>query len=270
MSTRSISQSGADTAQFYRPAFLNGLEAVTVAYRHREFPVHSHDEYVVGIVVEGAEELLARGERHIVAAGHTLLLHPGEPHANACVGDGILRYRVLYIPTSCNAALTNQPLSFPSCVSRSAALYRKILDVHGALQCETGRLEQESLLDRLIEILRFGAGGTAIGALPRCSDRVERTKAFIDRQFAEDFGLDDLATVAGLSSYHLLRTFKAEVGLTPVAYRMLRRVLKARELLQGNMPIAEVALASGFADQSHLTRSFQRLIGVSPARYRQQ
>ncbi|MCH8686103.1 AraC family transcriptional regulator [Pedomonas mirosovicensis] len=270
MPRQPISQSGPDTAQFHRPAFLNGLEAVTVAYRRRDFPVHSHDEYVVGVVVEGAEELLVRGERHIVAAGHTLLLQPGEAHANACVGDGVLRYRVLYIPASCNPALADRPMSFPAPVSRSAALYRGILDVHRSLQRETGRLEQESLLDRLIGILRFGTEDAAKGALPRCSGRIGRTKAFIDRHFAEDFGLDDLAAIAGLSPYHLLRTFKAEVGLTPVAYRLLRRVLNARELLQSTMPIAEVAVASGFADQSHLTRSFQRLMGVSPARYRQQ
>lgn len=65
----------------------------------------------------------------------------------------------------------------------------------------------------------------------------------------------------------MLRAFSRATGLTPYAYLLQRRLERARALLGGSQPLAEIALACGFADQSHLTRLFTRLYGVSPGRY---
>jgi AraC-like DNA-binding protein len=71
-----------------------------------------------------------------------------------------------------------------------------------------------------------------------------------------------------LSPFHLLRVFRAAVGLPPHAYQIQLRVARAKELLRAGMPIAAVAVEVGFVDQSHLTRHFKRLVGVPPGRYR--
>jgi AraC-like DNA-binding protein len=64
--------------------------------------------------------------------------------------------------------------------------------------------------------------------------------------------------------------FKREVGLTPLAYRNQVRLGHARRLLLRGAPAADAALAVGYADQSHLSRQFQRVVGVSPGRYTRQ
>jgi len=83
----------------------------------------------------------------------------------------------------------------------------------------------------------------------------------------ENFGLCDLSRLTGLSAFHLVRTFKKAVGLSPVAYRNQRRIVAARQRLVDGQPTAQVALDLGYADQSHFTRHFQRIVGASPQRY---
>jgi len=80
--------------------------------------------------------------------------------------------------------------------------------------------------------------------------------------------LEDMADLAGLSDFHFHRMFHLARGMTPHAWITERRVGRARHLLRGAMPIAQVAFACGFSSQSHLTRAFRKLAGRTPAEYR--
>ncbi|WP_143669056.1 helix-turn-helix domain-containing protein, partial [Streptomyces rochei] len=77
-----------------------------------------------------------------------------------------------------------------------------------------------------------------------------------------------LATDLGLSRYQLLRAFRTATGLPPYAWLAQHRVARARGLLETGLRPAEVAARVGFADQAHLTRWFRRVLGVTPAAYR--
>jgi transcriptional regulator GlxA family with amidase domain len=77
-----------------------------------------------------------------------------------------------------------------------------------------------------------------------------------------------LATDLGLSRYQLLRAFRTTMGVPPYAWLAQHRVARARGLLESGLRPAEVAALVGFADQAHLTRWFRRVLGVTPAAYR--
>jgi len=79
--------------------------------------------------------------------------------------------------------------------------------------------------------------------------------------------LAELAGVAGLSRFELLRRFRQQNGLTPHAFQRDRRIDRARAMLGAGEPPAAVAAACGFADQPHLSRVFKRLVGVTPGAY---
>ena len=131
---------------------------------------------------------------------------------------------------------------------------------------EIGQLEQESALAMLAHALASGTTRECVsGAASHIS--VEKTRRYIDAHFAESFGLQDLSNLTGISMFHLNRIFKKALGLSPLAYRNQRRIVEARRLLLDGHPIAEIAVGTGYADQSHLTRHFQRIVGVSPHRY---
>lgn len=99
---------------------------------------------------------------------------------------------------------------------------------------------------------------------------LKRVRTYIEGHLAERMSIEQLAAVAGLSVFHFARAFKQSQGTTPHEYLVDRRVAHARTLLkETDAPLSEIALASGFADQSHFARQFKKRIGISPRSFRQ-
>jgi AraC family transcriptional regulator len=137
-----------------------------------------------------------------------------------------------------------------------------------------GRLAAESLANVLAVHLirhvlapRSPARGRD-GTLPR--GRLRAVVEYIEEHLDAGPSLDQLAAVARLSAYHFARQFKVATGLPPHQYVILRRVERAKELLQTTteLSLAEVAVQAGFSDQSQFSHHFKRLVGVTPGRFR--
>jgi AraC family transcriptional regulator len=95
--------------------------------------------------------------------------------------------------------------------------------------------------------------------------KLQRAIAYIQEHLDQGLSLDEIATEVNLSAYHFSHLFKQSTGLAPHQYQIRCRVEWAKELLQeGEMTIADIATQVGFYDQSHLSRHFKRLVGVSP------
>jgi len=136
-----------------------------------------------------------------------------------------------------------------------------------------GRLYVESLRNHAcVHILRHYAdvvfrGPVRSGALSRAQRQL--LDQYLEENLDRNLSLAELAGVVQLSVFHFTRKFRAEFGCPPHAYVMRRRIECAKtQLARGNVPLKVVAANSGFADQSHMTRLFQRLLGVTPAEYR--
>jgi len=96
---------------------------------------------------------------------------------------------------------------------------------------------------------------------------IEYTRACLNENFADNISLTDLGKRIGVSPYVLLRMFRAEIGLSPLHYQTLRRIAQAKQLLKNGDTIAQVAVETGFCDQTHLTRHFRRIVGTTPGHY---
>ena len=98
---------------------------------------------------------------------------------------------------------------------------------------------------------------------------VRRIREHIDANIDQSIRVESLARLANLSICYFVRAFKQSVGITPHDYLIRRRVERTMELLtRTDMPLSEIALASGFADQSHCARRFRQHVGMSPRDYR--
>lgn len=104
-------------------------------------------------------------------------------------------------------------------------------------------------------------GGLAGGVL-------RRVAAYIDDHIGEHISLDELAGEAGVSRFHFARQFRLSTGESPMGYLRRLRIERSKSILQTrDSTIAEVAARLGFSDQSHFTRIFGRLVGVSPGNF---
>jgi AraC family transcriptional regulator len=137
-----------------------------------------------------------------------------------------------------------------------------------------GRLAAESLANVLaVHLLRHLLAPRRPergrdGVLPQ--GRLRAVVAYIEEHLDACPSLEQMAAVARLSPYHFARQFKAATGLPPHQYVILRRVERARHLLQAgtDLSLAEVAVHAGFSDQSQFSHHFKRLVGVTPRRFR--
>jgi AraC family transcriptional regulator len=104
------------------------------------------------------------------------------------------------------------------------------------------------------------------GGLP--GGALHRVRAYIDDHIGERISLDELARQAGVSRFHFARQFRLSTGESPMGYLRRQRIERSKSILQTrHSTIAEVAARLGFSDQSHFTRIFGRLVGVSPGSF---
>lgn len=133
------------------------------------------------------------------------------------------------------------------------------------------RLLGDSLALRLLALLSYTGADPTVGVYRGglTTRQVRMVKEHLDGDLCEAVDLVELARVAGLSPSHFHRAFRATMGAPPHRWLTCRRVRRAQELmLDRARSMAEIALETGFADQSHFTRVFSKEVGVSPGAWR--
>ena len=105
-------------------------------------------------------------------------------------------------------------------------------------------------------------------ASPLTGQRFARVREYIEHHLGDAIGLEELARVAGVSRFHFARQFRARTGDSPMNYVARRRIERAKTLLRGSQTrVIDISAELGFADQSHFTRTFRRLVGMPPSAY---
>jgi AraC-like DNA-binding protein len=98
---------------------------------------------------------------------------------------------------------------------------------------------------------------------------IERARQYVDKHYARPLTIERLAALAGLSSFHFIRAFRAATGATPHQYLRARRLDRARELLVTTpMPVTEICDAVGFQSLGSFSSLFRKVTGETPAAYR--
>ncbi|MFD0279492.1 AraC family transcriptional regulator [Kitasatospora sp. NPDC127111] len=244
---------------------------LTARFDRHVYAPHSHAEYTIGVCVGGSEVIDYRGGRLHVGLGEIVVLEPGEVHTGGPGTTEGYAYRALYVPPPLLAEATEAPSHFAAPVVDDPALAAALRTAHTELSASPAdALEAESRLSWLLGALAH-RHGSARPVRDRVSGAGQIARAVRDRLADELLAppaLTDLAADFGLSRYQLLRAFRDTMGLPPYAWLAQHRVARARVLLEHGLRPAEVAGLVGFADQAHLTRWFRRVLGVTPAAYR--
>jgi AraC-like DNA-binding protein len=276
VSSRSRRPPGSEvTALWHLPGF-GGLDVMRATYHSHCFPPHVHDTFVVQLVESGTDAFVRGRESHQAAAGDIVLINPGDVHTGRPAGHTPLCYRALYPRPSLLAEVARslgQPAGrvpvFPRAVVRDPPLADRLRQLFRALQSGGDSPGVGTQLRATLAALLCRHGSFPADSRPRPGGRaaVRRARDYIRAHPGEPLSLEELSGVAGLSPFHFLRVFRREVGLPPHEFHVSVRVEHARGLLSLGLPIAEAAARTGFADQSHLTRWFKRIVGVTPGQF---
>ncbi|WP_404383882.1 helix-turn-helix domain-containing protein [Caenispirillum salinarum] len=261
-------------------AGLPGVELLEADFSGQPFGRHAHDAFAIGAIDDGVGGYDCRGARHALPR-HTLsLMNPEEPHTGYAVSER-LRYKMLYVTEGAlrrwldvKAVRGFRELT-PADDGRavSAGLAR----VHGTLtgpKAPGWRLAlEEEVLGLISEVFSRHAGLRERRA-GREKEAVRRTREYITQVAHEarkdgpaaDGGLS-LAVLAGRVGFHsnyLLQCFTEQVGISPYAFWLVRRIEAAKGLLaEGARPV-DVAYQLGFYDHAHFIRTFKKVTGVTP------
>jgi AraC-like DNA-binding protein len=252
---------------------MPGIEALHARFVSHAYRPHSHTTWTIAVIERGAARFELDDTPQRAERGELFVLEPEAVHTGmAAVPEG-WAYKVLYLDPRVLDAYAEDAGAAPGAarwvVFRDVALRRRLLAMHAALAAQETGLGRDELvlavLDGLRAHLRPGPPSRRRGRFEHTP--VRRARAHLRDHFDRAVPLTELADVAGLSRFELLRRFHVQTGLTPHQFQTDLRIARARALLSAGEAPAGVAAACGFADQSHLTRAFKRSVGTTPGRY---
>ncbi len=263
-------------AKIWRADDIGDIELLHARYINYSFARHTHEGAAVGVIEEGAESFYYRGAIHTAPVGQIVVFNPSEAHTGHGADERGWRFRIFYLDSRllqhAAAELTGRPSDVPFFAQptindpEAAAMLRNL---HMSLEAGGSELERQSkfvwAFANLVE--RHADDRPLERAMGNEKSVVRLVREYLENHFAENVSLDEITTFSGLSSYHLIRVFRSEIGLPPHAYLEQVRVNRARQFLRSGASIAEVAFLTGFADQSHFTRHFKKMTGVTPGQY---
>jgi AraC-like DNA-binding protein len=249
-------------------SLLPGIEAVE-ATSALAFARHTHDKFGLGVICRGAQR--SRSGRGLVEAssGDTITCNPGEVHDGAPIGDAGRSWKMLYIEPAELArvlgGVRGAAVEFTQPVLRDKRLGRLVAQLFEALTAPTAMPEAADEL--LLTMLHALQPAMSLASIESSAPSVDLARQRLDDDPVSPAPLAHLASLCGLSRFQLVRAFARATGLTPHAYQMQGRLALARRLIGRGGQLADVAAASGFADQSHLSRIFTRSYGLPPGAY---
>jgi AraC-like DNA-binding protein len=259
----------------WQPRLLPGAILYRGSRVTHRYPRHWHDELHVCLYSAGSGYLTLKGCSYSSAPGTFAITPAGEVHENWVTPGASVSFRSIYIPsTLLRSALeelegsSNEP-AFQEVLPEAADVASRFLAMHCAIESGESHLHCEELWLEFVTALveQCSDCGNLPSRAGREKQSVSRAREYIESHFAEPVSLAELSRITGLSPFHLHRVFSGETGMPPHAYQTQLRINHAKRLLRKGHRLTDVALSTGFADQSHLTRHFKRLVGTTPSRF---
>jgi AraC family transcriptional regulator len=250
-------------------AVVRGIELRELVYDGGLIPRHAHATAGFCLVLDGQYEERYTS-RTLACSARTVTFSPaGEEHVN------------VFAATRSHCLTVDVPESWVDRLEGNRSRLREPFETRGGtLAALTGRLLHELhaaddtarliIEGTVLELLGHAARSSATrGRETQISPAIRRAYELLQASYREPVSLTDLAVATGRHPAYIATAFREAYGETVGdCLRRLRVDDASRSLAQTNLPIADIALASGFANQSHLTRVFKRATGITPAEYR--
>lgn len=235
-----------------------GIELIFCENSTISYPTHNHvSVFTIGIVLDGAIVFTADNNTKIYEKNQTFVICPYMPHSISAYS----RYTLLSL-----------------CIDKNITAHYTANEIRSAI---TALLMSTPYTEKvnpypILQLLNCLNPDTVFDSSSANSDRhchiqnpfIHNLKRQLELYPENKFSIKEMAQNAFVSKYHFIRSFKAEVGITPHQFQLQNRIRKAQRLMRSTKTITEVALSTGFCDQSHFMKQFEKQVGLSPLTYK--
>lgn len=258
--------------EFWHNAKMPHLESRRSCQEIACYRPHTHDRFSIGLIDSGTTVFSgALGNSISLAAGDVILIPSG--HVHACNPDhGRWQYQMLQADQGWITGLLPETAAH---LLSGISVYRSP-EIHRQLSALNDLLFTDATPDRIRSGFLAGLHSCAAAdpayhlAVETDGQLLRRLDPVLVRLRLDETNpsLEELADLAGMGKYQLIRAIKRLTGLAPLAWRQNERVIASRRMLREGQPLAETAHALGFVDQSHFHRVFRSHVATSPGKYR--
>ena len=248
---------------------MKDIEILHIQQQRTAFPLHYHDTFCISLIHQGVEVLELPDQKLYTKAGQISITNPYEIHANP-IGDYPIQntFTTLYLsPTLVDDLLEQDSTQFTHQQAYNQQL--NTLFYHLLSLQRVGAPKQiEKTLKQFLQQLNTNAPLPFDTALPL--SKWQTLLEYIETHLEDKLSLEALAKILYMDKYHFAKLFKKKMGLSPMHYVLMKKVFKAKSLLNHSTNLTTLAYAFNFADQAHFSKQFKRFIGLSPKHYQKQ
>jgi AraC-like DNA-binding protein/mannose-6-phosphate isomerase-like protein (cupin superfamily) len=262
-----------ETRIVYFDTDLN-IEAYSFKGIMQKFPNHFHNYYVIGFIESGQRHLSCKNKSYNIETGDLIIFNPGDTHTCKQIDNGTLDYRCINIQSDIMKNIVLQITNkeylpyFTEPVLFHNDLVSSLRELHFMIIEEEKDFKKEEIFFFIMEQL-IGEYSDVISSFlsQEPNTEIKTVCDFLQNNYMKNIKLNDLSTLTGISKYYLLHSFTKQKGISPYSYLESIRIDKAKKFLEQGISPMEVALKTGFTDQSHFTNFFKKLIGLTPKQY---
>lgn len=261
-------------AEFWRDPALPYVETRRACHSRACYKPHSHPTFSIGAVDQGISRFTGAIDGPMRIGPGSVVFVPSDcVHACNPLPDTAWSYQMLHLNADwLDAVWQEAAMTRHECVvlTLDAAIYTKFCQLNDLLFSQVSAPEKEAALIEFIGDCDNTMQSKTMVTMPAYAMR-ERIQPALDFLHQDSVGITpiaELAAMAGLSRYQLIRAFRLSTGMAPHAYQLNLCINQARERIRAGEALADVAYTLGFSDQSHFQRVFKEHAGVTPGRYR--
>ena len=229
-----------------------GIELIFCKDSTISYPLHNHVSVLtIGIILDGSVVLTTNKEARTYKQNETFAIFPYEPHSISAHDS----YSLLTLCIDKNAV---NNVDITTIQKHIRFLLMQALNM--------GKISHYQILQLLncLDETSDSSNWQLKNHTPYIHDLKKQLELYPECKLT----VEEMAQNAFISKYHFIRSFKAEVGLTPHQFQIQNRIRKAQRLIHETDTITEVALTTGFCDQSHFIKQFEKYVGLQPLTYK--
>lgn len=254
----------------------SGVEALAGRFISNEFRRHIHKTFIIGTVEQGTRIITFADGAVTVSENELFIINPGQVHSCSSESLSGHSYKILSVAPetmrsiACQISEKHENIPFfPENHYANADVSDTFLKLFDTVEEPESEIQVESAVYEFLSSLLMSHSEfpPEINAAGEQKDAIKNACDHIRRNYMENISLGSLAAIACLSPFHFQREFKKHMGITPHEYLSDYRIGESKKMLLKSGNIADIAVKTGFFDQSHFSRTFRKTVGITPGNY---